>query len=155
VSEDSGQGADDVGAAKSTKPYLLRAIYEWAVDNRFTPQILVSAASPEVVVPTQYVKDGQIVLNIHPHSVKDIELGNEYLMFSARFVGNSFDVSIPIAAVMAIYARENGQGIVFQGEGGVTPPSSSAPGNKGVMKKSDETNPGKKDSNSSHLKLVK
>ena len=102
----------------STKPYLLRAIYEWAVDHGMTPQVLVDAGVAEVVVPRDCIKDGRIVLTIHPRSVQGLQLGNEYLLFSTRFAGKPFEVCIPVAAVAAIYCRENGQGIVFQGEGG-------------------------------------
>ncbi len=100
----------------STRPYLLRAIHEWALDNGLTPQILVAADVHGVEVPRQYVNDSQIILNIHPRSVSGLEMGNEYVMFSARFDGKPMNVSIPITAVNAIYTRENGQGIVFQSE---------------------------------------
>ena len=112
----------------STKPYLLRAIYEWAVDHGMTPQVLVDAGVEEVVVPRDCIKDGRIVLTIHPRSVQGLQLGNEYLLFSTRFAGKPFEVCIPVAAVSAIYCRENGQGIVFQGEGGdASKPAPSAP----------------------------
>ena len=108
----------------STKPYLLRAIYEWAIDHRLTPQILVDAGVAGVVVPMNCVKDGRLVLTIHPQSVEDLQMGNEWLQFSARFSGKPFAVCVPVTAVSAIYCRENGRGVVFQGADGdqkVTP----------------------------------
>ena len=97
----------------SIKPYLLRAVYQWAVDSRLTPQVLVEADAEQVTVPRDRVKDGRIVLNIHPHSIKGLDMGNEYLLFSARFGGKPFEVCIPVGAVAAIYCRENGRGMVF------------------------------------------
>ena len=98
----------------TTKPYLIRAIREWAMDNDLTPQILVDAGIAGVHVPRDYVKDGQIVLNIGGHAVQMQEMGNEVVSFTARFQGTAFDVEVPVAAVLAIYARENGQGIFFK-----------------------------------------
>ena len=148
----SGEGAD---RSSSTKPYLVRAIYQWTIDNGFTPQILVSTVFQDVVVPLQYVKDQQIVLNIHPESVKHLELGNDYVMCSARFSGKAFEMTIPVMAIMAIYAKENGQGIVFQEEHDL-PPSSppdgdgeSAPDREKVESQSNDKQ------SSSHLKLVR
>ena len=97
----------------STKPYLLRAIYQWAVDHALTPQVLVDSGVDGVAVPENCVQDGRIVLTIHPQSVRDLHLGNEHICFSARFAGKPFAVDIPVAAVMAIYCRENGRGIYF------------------------------------------
>lgn len=104
----------------STKPYLVRAIRDWAIDNGFTPQILVDANIHGVTVPDGYVKDGQIVLNIGGEAVRMHEMDNEELSFSARFAGTPCEVRIPVEAVLAIYARENGQGIFFKGP--ETPP---------------------------------
>ena len=97
----------------STKPYLLRAIYDWCVDSGFTPYVSVTVDSA-TRVPMEYVKDGQIVLNIGPIAVERFKLGNERIEFSARFNGAGRDLSIPIGAVTAIYARENGQGLSFE-----------------------------------------
>ncbi len=96
-----------------SRPYLVRAIYEWLVDNNATPYLLVDATQANVRVPTQHVKDGKIVLNIAPHAVKDLFMRNEGITFSARFGGVPMMVSAPMAAVAAIYARENGQGMFF------------------------------------------
>ena len=95
------------------KLYLLRAVYDWAVDNNFTPQVLVDATAAGVKVPTNYIQDGRIVLNINPRAVGQFEFAAEALRFSARFGGRSFSVEVPYPAVLAIYARENNQGITF------------------------------------------
>ncbi|MBI5612659.1 MAG: ClpXP protease specificity-enhancing factor [Gammaproteobacteria bacterium] len=100
----------------ATRPYLIRAIHEWAVDNNLTPHVLVDATIVGVKVPPGYARGGRITFNIHPQAVKDLSLGNDWLLFSARFGGNSFSVEIPAKAVLAIYARETGRGIFFQGE---------------------------------------
>lgn len=98
------------------RPYLLRAIYEWIVDNRFTPHVLIDADHPEVKVPRQYVRDGQIVLNISMTAVRQLELENDWISFTARFSGTSMRVYAPMVAVLAIYTKENGQGMIFQPE---------------------------------------
>ena len=99
----------------STRPYLVRAMYEWIVDNQCTPHLLVEVKDARTRVPSQYVENGVIVLNVAPGAVRDLVLGNETISFSARFSGTPHDISVPLAAVQAIYARENGQGI-FLGE---------------------------------------
>lgn len=96
-----------------SRPYLVRAMYEWLVDNDATPYILIDAMNQYSRVPQQHVKDGKIVLNVAPHAVKDLLFGNEGLSFSARFGGMPTNVSAPMVAVLAIYARENGQGMFF------------------------------------------
>ena len=118
------------------KLYLMRAVHDWAVDNRFTPQVLVDATAAGVKVPMNYVQDGRIVLNVHPRSVEQLEFGDDALRFSARFGAQSQRVEIPHAAVLAIYARENSQGITFpelpagddKGPGGDSPPNDNPPG---------------------------
>jgi len=96
-----------------TRPYLARAIYEWICDNQLTPYLLVDATQPHTDVPQQFVKDGQIVLNIVPHAVHQLLISNDAVTFSARFGGVSKDIYVPIQAVLGIYARENGQGLFF------------------------------------------
>ncbi|MBT8115678.1 MAG: ClpXP protease specificity-enhancing factor [Arenicella sp.] len=98
----------------STKPYLLRAIFEWAEDNDFTPQVLVDAEVDGVEVPLNHVVDGQIVLNISSTAVQLHVMDNQCLSFSARFSGVEQDIYLPIESVMAIFARENSQGIFFE-----------------------------------------
>jgi len=99
-----------------TKPYIIRAIYEWSIDNEQTPQILVNADCQGVIVPIQYIRNSRIILDLHPRSVDQLVLGNFEIAFSARFAGQSFQVVIPVASVMAIYGGENGQGVIFQEE---------------------------------------
>lgn len=100
----------------SSRPYLLRALYEWIVDNDHIPYIVVDARVPGVVVPPEHVKDGQITLNIAPHAVQGLSLGNAEVRFSARFSGRAFTVIAPVQAVLAIYDRETGQGMGFPPE---------------------------------------
>lgn len=99
-----------------TRPYLARAIYEWICDNQLTPYLLVDATQPHTDVPQQFVKDGQIVLNIVPHAAHQLLISNDAITFSARFGGVSKDIYVPIQAVLGIYARENGQGLFFDPE---------------------------------------
>lgn len=96
-----------------SRPYLVRAIYEWLNDNNMTPHVLVDAAKPGVQVPAAYVQDGRIVLNIVPGAVRDLFIHNDALSFSARFGGVPMQVHVPMPAILAIYARENGQGMFF------------------------------------------
>lgn len=96
-----------------TRPYLARAIYEWICDNQLTPYLLVDATQPYTDVPTQFVQDGQIVLNIVPHAVHQLQMTNDAISFSARFSGASKDIYVPLSAVLGIYAKENGQGLFF------------------------------------------
>lgn len=100
----------------SSRPYLIRAFYDWIVDNDMTPCILVDAASDGVSVPESYVHDGRIVLNVGPTAVDTLSLGNDCIRFSARFASQAFDIRCPPAAVLAIYARENGRGMAFSTE---------------------------------------
>jgi len=99
----------------SNKPYLVRALNEWILDNQLTPFLLVDASVKGVEVPEQYIKDGKIILNITP-SVQEIAFENEWIYFSARFGGQPFMINIPISAVLAIYAKENGRGMMFAEE---------------------------------------
>lgn len=96
-----------------TRPYLLRAIYEWTSDNKLTPYLLVNAEETGVIVPQQHVQDGQIVLNIAPHAVHQLLIDNEAISFHARFGGVSQQLYVPMYAVLGLYARENGQGLFF------------------------------------------
>lgn len=96
-----------------TRPYLARAIYEWICDNNLTPYLLVDATQPHTDVPVQFVKDGQIVLNIAPHAVHQFHMSNDAITFSARFSGVSQNIYVPIQSVLGLYARENGQGLFF------------------------------------------
>jgi stringent starvation protein B len=115
----SGSG---VAEQTSTKPYLLRALYEWCVDNGFTPYLSV-IVDAQTHVPMEYVRDGEIVLNIGPLATSRLHMGNEIIECTARFSGSARELYIPVNAVAAIYARENGQGMSFE----VVPTSADAP----------------------------
>lgn len=95
------------------RPYLLRAFFDWIVDNQCTPHLVVNADFPAVQIPTQFVQDGQIVLNISPSAVTQFSMDKQQLSFNARFGGQPMQVYVPLGAVLAIYARENGEGTVF------------------------------------------
>jgi len=97
----------------SSQPYLLRALNEWIVDNGFTPQILVDSTHPDLNIPDAVRAGDKVVLNISPSAVRDLEIDNEYVSFVARFSGVSHAVLVPVEAVQAVYARENGQGMMF------------------------------------------
>lgn len=126
----------------SNRPYLIRAIYEWLVDNDLTPYLLVDAERDDVVVPTDYVEDGRIVLNMSPSAVRDLQLGNDWIMCHARFGGRAMSLSFPPSAVLGVYAKENGKGMLFpeEEEGDETPP---------------EPEPEDSGSKRSHLRVVK
>lgn len=96
----------------STRPYLIRALYEWCTDNGFTPYVAVSV-DDSVQVPREYVKDGEIVLNISFDATSSLKLGNEFIEFKARFAGTPREIMVPVGQVLAIFARENGQGMAF------------------------------------------
>jgi stringent starvation protein B len=102
----------DAPEATSTRPYLIRALYEWCTDNGFTPYVAV-AVNEQVQVPREYVKNGEIVLNISFDATTALKLGNDFIEFKARFAGTAREIMVPINQVMAIYARENGQGMAF------------------------------------------
>ena len=107
---------------KSRRPYLLRALHEWISDSNCTPHIVVDAGVTGVEVPRQYVQDGKIVLNVSWSATGQLQMGNEELQFNGRFGGASMHVRIPIGAVLAIYARETGQGMLFTEDDAPQPP---------------------------------
>jgi stringent starvation protein B len=131
----------------SNRPYLIRAMYDWISDNGMTPYLLVDARGEGVRVPNAAVKDGQIVLNIAVRAVSDLELGNDRVRFMARFSGVGHQVEVPVPAVLAIYAHENGQGMMFPAEP-ATPPNGPAPT---PIAGADKPEPGK----SPRLRVVK
>ncbi len=124
----------------STRPYLIRALYEWCTDNGLTPYVAVRV-DDTVRVPREYVKDGEIVLNISMDATSALKLGNDYIEFKARFAGVARDIMVPLGRVMAIYARENGQGMAFpldegdapatEGEAPAGPMVTALPGSSG------------------------
>ncbi|NBX53686.1 MAG: ClpXP protease specificity-enhancing factor [Betaproteobacteria bacterium] len=102
----------NVADSNSTRPYLIRALYEWCTDNGFTPYVAVHV-DETVQVPLEYVKNGEIVLNISLDATSSLKLGNEFIEFKARFSGTARGIMVPVSRVLAIYARENGQGMAF------------------------------------------
>jgi stringent starvation protein B len=112
------------------KPYLIRSIYQWIIDNDLTPYILVDAENSHAILPQQLIEDGKIILNIRPEATQGLSLGNDEIQFNARFSGKPMHIVIPIIAVMAIYAKENGKGMIFDQEGeetDKTPPPENKP----------------------------
>ena len=118
----------------SNRPYLIRALYQWLLDNELTPHLMVNAEAEGAVVPRQFVEQGRIVLNISPGAVRDLHLENELIPFNARFGGVAMDVVLPPRAVLGIYARENGRGMLFPDEG----PEDVPPGDGGPDRPSRE-----------------
>ncbi len=114
----------------SLKPYLIRSIYEWIVDNSLTPHLLVDAANKNAIRPREFVEDGKIVLNIKPEAIQGLCLGNEAIEFNARFSGKPIHIIAPIQAILAIYARENGKGMIFDADEGEPENDNPPPPNK-------------------------
>lgn len=138
----------------SRRPYLIRALYDWVMDNDLTPHLLVAADAVGVNVPRQYVtEDNRITINIGPNAVQGLSLGNDWITLSARFSGRSYNIDIPPGAVLALYARENGEGMLF-GEVEEMPqeePASSATERDEASSKVDEADKPKP----SHLRVIK
>lgn len=130
-------------AMTSSKPYLIKALYEWINDNACTPFLLVNAMAPKVEVPEEHVDNGQIILNITPTAVQNLLMDNSAISFSARFGGVPREIFVPVYAVMGIYSKENGQGMMFDYEEPDPEPSSPEP--------EKNTNPSARPS----LKLIK
>lgn len=137
------------------RPYLLRAMHAWITDNGQTPHVVVDASVENVQVPEQYIRDGKIVLNISYNAVSGLDIGNEAVTFQARFSGASYGVYVPVSAVLGIYARETGHGMIFAEEeagklAGELPPDDPPDGPPA----GNGTTPGP-GSRKSHLKVVK
>ena len=132
---------------KSRRPYLLRAMHEWISDSQCTPHIVVDAGVAGVEVPRQYVQDGKIVLNISWTATGQLQIGNEELSFNGRFGGASMHVRVPVPAILAIYARETGQGMIFADEPDQPPPAET--------QGAPEAPPPKKSGGRAKLKVVK
>jgi stringent starvation protein B len=126
----------------SNRPYLLRAMYDWISDNGLTPYILVDASASGVQVPKTAIKDGRVVLNVAARAVTQLELGQERVKFVARFSGVSQAVDVPMTSLLAIYAHENGQGMMFPAEN-QPPPTTSPAADDSAAKKG------------SHLRVIK
>lgn len=112
----------------SSRPYLVRAMYQWIADNGMTPHLLVDVAVDGVLVPTEHVQNGKIILNIAPMAVSSLVLGDDEITFSARFSGQSMGIVIPVQAVLAVYAKENGQGMMFSEDDGAVSASDDGDG---------------------------
>ncbi|BCD86857.1 stringent starvation protein B [Pseudomonas solani] len=138
----------------SSRPYLVRALYEWIVDNNCTPHLLVSAEFAGVKVPAGYANDGQIVLNVSPSAVRHLHMDNDAVSFEGRFGGVAHNLYIPAAAIMAIYARENGQGMVFDLEPPVVDEDDQGPEDDGPSG-SDPSSGSPRPSGRPSLKVVK
>ena len=123
----------------SSRPYLLRAIHQWIVDNDCTPHLLVNAWAPGVQVPMDYVENDKIVLNVGPSAAHRLELGDDAVTFDARFGGQPMSVVAPIGAILAIYARENGQGMLFTEDDGADGEESAETGRDGDAGDDPET----------------
>lgn len=135
----------------SRRPYLIRALYDWVLDNDLTPHLLVAADADGVDVPRQFVtEDGKITVNVSPGAVRGLSLDNELISFSARFSGQNYNVSVPPGAVLALYARENGEGMLFGEVEEAQPPGASSDAPEDVPAGDDD--PKKK---RAHLKVVK
>jgi stringent starvation protein B len=146
---------------KARRPYLLRAIHEWISDSNCTPHLVVDAGIAGVEVPRQYVKDGKIVLNVSWNATANLRLGNDEVSFSGRFGGVSLSVRVPLHAVLAIYARETGQGMIFADDDVDAPASGPVPAPGATAGKGpDDDDPGPKpappaDGRRARLKIVK
>lgn len=130
------------------RPYLVRAFYEWLVDNELTPHLVVEADLPGVRVPLEFVQDGQIILNVAPRAVGNLEISNDAIMFNARFSGRPHSVIVPMYAVQAIYARENGAGTMFEPEDGYTADMEAGIGEEQVSSLTSVETPATEDASS-------
>lgn len=138
------------------RPYLLRAYFDWLVDNGLTPYLVVDATYYGVKVPVEYVKDGQIVLNLSATAVGNLVISHETIQFNARFRGIPQDIYIPMGAALAIYARENGDGVMFEPEEAYDQPEQVEEQPIGFEKVVDKTDkPKKAEKSTSHLRIVK
>ena len=137
----------------SSRPYLIRAYYEWILDNSCTPYILINAGWAGVDVPEEHIKNGQIVLNISPTAVQNLLIDNEAISFDGRFSGMPRQIYAPLPALMGIYARENGQGMVFEPEG--IRPDPTDPDNGGGESSGGSSDAGSGKSKKPSLRVVK
>ncbi|MGB5324521.1 MAG: ClpXP protease specificity-enhancing factor [Pseudomonadales bacterium] len=122
----------------SSKPYLVNALYQWIVDNKCTPYVLVDAYQQGVEVPQEFVKDGQIVLNVAPQAVVHLTVDNQGMRFNARFSGIPRDVFAPLPSILGIYAKENGQGMMFEAGSGPSPGDGPPRGGPKLVSRQDK-----------------
>ena len=138
----------------SSKPYLIRALYEWLLENNMTPYLLVDASFYGLMIPQGTAKDGKVVLNLTPCAIQKLELDNDYISFSARFAGVAQKVYCPMASILAIYAQENGEGMMFNEASHPDPDSTKVDGKLTGVKQGAKTIEPKKTKRPS-LKVVK
>ncbi len=119
----------------SSRPYLIRAIYDWILDNRLTPYLLVNAEYPGVEIPLEYVTAGRVILNISPESCRGLHLDNDRIVLTTRFSGRTVQLALSPGAVLAIYAKENGRGMEFNEDDGDFPPATGGDGKQGTGRK--------------------
>ncbi|MEE2729232.1 MAG: ClpXP protease specificity-enhancing factor [Pseudomonadota bacterium] len=105
-----------------SRPYFIRAVYEWILDNELTPYLLVNASYPMVQVPNEFISEGKIILNLAPSAIRNLHMGNDEVEFSARFGGKARNLHVPVGAILAIYAKENGKGMFFDEDEMPPPP---------------------------------
>lgn len=152
----------------SSRPYMLRAIYQWIVDNGCTPYLLVDAGQEGVQVPAQAIQDGKVVLNLAPQAIANLDMGNQDIAFLTRFSGVSMQVRVPVEAAKALYAQETGQGMMFQDDampGGQAPGaaasatsdtgSASAAGSEESVETPEAEEPAKPKKGPPHLRVIK
>lgn len=136
---------DQPNDMSTNRPYLLRALHQWIVDNGMTPHILVNAEVDNIQVPVSAIRNGKVVLNVDPAAVQNLEIGNDYLTCSARFNGSAQSLFVPIFAILAVYARENGQGMMFADEVGKSDHDEQSQTSKSTSSNKDR----------SHLQVIK
>ena len=136
----------------SNRPYLVRAFYEWIVDNDCTPYIIVDAHYSGVEVPQSFVTNGQIILNIAPSAVRSFDMNNDRIKLSTRFGGVPIDIFCPMGAILGIYAQENGQGMMFESEPSHEPPPPQGPR---IVPATPEKKPSEAEKNKPSLRVVK
>ncbi len=144
----------------SSRPYLLQAIHDWLTDNKLTPYLLVDAEYEDVYVPVEYIQDGKIILNISYTAVQMLDIQSDCITFHARFSGKPMDIYIPMDAALALYAMENGKGMVFpeeayDEEGSTSPPTLASVPTSLPQKESNKKKPKKKSTKAPFLKVVK
>ncbi len=113
-----------------SRPYFVRATYEWILDNNLTPYLMVNATYPNTQVPVEYIRDGRIILNLTPSAIRNLHMGNEQVEFSARFGGQPRNLVVPMGAILGVYAKENGKGMFFD-ESEIPPPAPDTGGSGG------------------------
>lgn len=129
----------------SNRPYLIRAIYDWIVDHELTPYLVADASYEDIHIPTEYVEDNKIILNVSPEACRGLHLDNDKIIFTAKFSGEAMQVMIPPAAVIALYSKENGRGMLFNDESDTspTPPSDNLESSEDTDTTVVKTKPGK------------